>query len=103
MFSRLLRRLRTGGSKGPAEVAERERYKGLELQARPMREGGLWRVAGRICRPDAPDGARHDFIRVDTMASHEEAVRMSLIKARLIVDERGDAVLADEADTPARD
>ena len=100
MFGRLLRALLSGRPEGPAEMAERERYKGLELQARPIREGELWRVAGRICRPDEPDGPRHDFIRVDTMASHDEAVRMSLIKARLIVDERGDGVFADESDPP---
>lgn len=88
------------GGRGPDEIAERETYEGFELQARPRREGGNWRVGGRICRPDDPDGPRHDFIRVDTMTSHEEAVRMSLIKARQIVDERGPATLpdADERD-----
>ena len=102
MFDRLLQALRPGRRTGPAEVAERERYEGFELQARPIREGSLWRVAGRICRPDQPDGPRHDFIRVDTMASHDEAVRMSLLKARLIVDERGESVLADSAEDPAK-
>ncbi|MDX1610298.1 MAG: HlyU family transcriptional regulator [Halofilum sp. (in: g-proteobacteria)] len=99
MFRRILNALRPrAGARpaGPAEIADRESYRGLELQARPIREGELWRVAGRICRAGEPDGPRHDFIRVDTMASHDEAVRLSLMKARLIVDERGDAVLGDD-------
>lgn len=94
MFTRFMQRIRAlSGSDQPIEVAASERYKGFELQARPRREGNLWRVAGRICRLDDPDGPRHDFIRVDTMASHDEAVRLTLVKARQIVDERGDRAI----------
>lgn len=95
MFSRILNALRGRGGNEPAEVADREQYCGFELQARPIREGGYWRVAGRICRANDPDGPYHDFIRVDTMASHDEVVQLSLTKARQIVDERGDAAVPD--------
>lgn len=99
MFRRILHALRPRDRDepaGPAAIADHEHYQGLELQARPIREGELWRVAGRICRPDDTDGPCHDFIRVDTMASRDEAARLSLLKARQIVDERGDAVLGDD-------
>lgn len=98
MLNRILSLFGAGGGRGEqaGEPAERERYEGFELQARPQREGGIWRVAGRICRAGDPDGARHDFVRVDTMTSHEEAVRLSLIKARQLVDERGDRLLSED-------
>lgn len=97
MFGRILQRLFGSGGedRGEPELAGSERYEGFELQARPRHEGRVWRVAGRICRPDDPDGPRHDFIRVDTMTSHEEAVQLSLTKARQLVDERGERLLAD--------
>lgn len=96
MFRRILNALRGRGGDQPAEIADREQYQGYELQARPIREGGYWRVAGRICRLDDPDGPHHDFIRVDTMVSHEEVVQLSLTKARQIVDERGERTIPEE-------
>lgn len=96
MFRRILNALRGRGAEGPAEIAEREQYQGYELQARPIREGGYWRVAGRICRSGDPDGPYHEFIRVDTIASHEEVVQLCLTKARQIVDERGERVISEE-------
>jgi len=96
MLNRFLSLFRAAGTGDePAEVAATERYEGFELQARPRREGGVWRVGGRICRPGDPDGPSHDFIRVDTMTSHDEAVQLSLVKARQLVDERGSATLPD--------
>lgn len=99
MLNRFLSLFRSSAARDePAEVAASERYEGFELQARPRREANLWRVGGRICRPDDPDGPHHDFVRVDTMTSHEEAVQLSLVKARQIVDERGEGVLPDTRD-----
>lgn len=99
MFKRILRALGGRASDEPAEIADREQYQGFELQARPIREGGYWRVAGRICRTSDPDGPYHDFIRVDTMASHDEVVQLSLTKARQIVDERGEATVPEEKES----
>ena len=94
MFGRLLRALRParpGGPSGPADIAERERYEGFELLARPVREGNVWRVAGTV-RRDREGAEDHDFVRADTVASHDEAVRMCLLKARQLVDDRGDSL-----------
>lgn len=93
-----LRRMLAGRLNGgtPAGPAARETYEGLELLAMPVPEGGVWRVAGRVQRVGGDDGPGHDFVRADTVSSHEEAVRMSLLKARQLVDERGDRLLGDE-------
>lgn len=97
MLSRLLGRLFGSGGEAaahPGEAAEAEQYQGFDLVARPVQEGSAWRVAGSIRRAGDEEGPSHDFVRADTLQSHEEAVRMSLLKARQIVDERGDAVLS---------
>lgn len=94
-----MRFLRRGGGKqpgGPGEIAGRETYEGFEVLARPIREGGQWRLAGSIRRPDDESGPSHDFVRADTMADHDECVRMSLMKGRQLVDERGDRLLRTE-------
>lgn len=84
------------GGDGPTETAARETYEGLELLARPVAEGQIWRVAGRVQRIGDDDGPGHEFVRADTMSSHDEAVRMSLLKARQLVDEQGDRLLRSE-------
>lgn len=96
MILRYLRRRRRGrgSAAGPGEVTEREVYQGLELLARPMREGGAWRVAGSIRRAGDDQGPSYDFVRADTMAERDEATRMSLLKARQLVDEQGERLLS---------
>jgi len=76
-------------------VAAREHYHGYELLARPMREGGQWRLAGTVCRPGDEDaGTGYDFVRADTMADEDECARMCLVKARQLVDEQGERLFA---------
>lgn len=96
MIGDLWRRL-TGAGDGKAdEPAARETHNGLEVLAWPRSEGGVWRVAGRIQRPGDDRGAGHEFVRADTMADHAEAVRMSLLKGRQLIDEKGERILPEE-------
>ncbi len=76
----------------PGETAAQERYEGYELLARPIREGNVWRVAGTVRSGEGESAEDQDFVRADTMADHDEAVQMSLLKARQLVDERGRGV-----------
>ena len=73
-----------------ADAATGEEYKGFRITPAPQREGGQFRVAARIEK--VVDGAprRHDLIRADTLASGDEAAKVSLAKARQIIDEQGD-------------
>ena len=97
MVREFLRRL-TGGRIGSDsnEPAARETYEGLEVLARPISEGQAWRVAGRVQRVGDDEGPGHDFVRADTTADYEEAVRMSLLKARQLVDEKGERLIPEE-------
>jgi hypothetical protein len=83
-FSRLF-----GGKADEAEApppGDTEDYKGFRVTPQPMRDGGQYRVAARIEK----DGRTHDLIRADTMASLDDAVALSLTKARQMIDEQGD-------------
>lgn len=92
MVWKFLRRL-TSGAARDGEPVEREIYEGLEILARPRSEGAVWRVAGRIQRVGDDDGPGHEFVRADTMSSREEAARMTLVKARQLIDEQGARLL----------
>lgn len=86
-----LKRLFGLGEK-PAEEelpAERREYKGVVILAEPMREGGQWRLAGRIVEGDGPDANVHRFIRADVFADRNDAVRFAFQKGERIVDELG--------------
>ncbi len=79
----------SSGPLEPGATAAQERYEGYELLARPIREGNVWRVAGTVRSGEGDAAEAQDFVRADTMADHDEAVQMSLLKARQLVDERG--------------
>lgn len=97
MFEKLLGKRgkkEAGDATTPGEIAERERYGDLELLARPIREGNVWRIAGSVCRGEGDTAEQQDFIRADTTADHEEAVRMCLLKGRQLVDDRGESLFS---------
>lgn len=71
-----------------AAIGARETYKAFELQAAPKREGKTWRVAGHVVNNDASDAAPQAFVRADTYMDYDDAVAVSLRKARQIVDEQ---------------
>ena len=88
----LLSRLFGGKSGKPDEAATPEPagavevYKGFRITPRPIREGGQFRVAARIEK----DGRGHDRIRADTTSSLDDATKLSLSKARQMIDEQGE-------------
>lgn len=68
---------------GPAEE-----YKGFRITPVPIPEGGQYRVAATVEK----GGRRHDLIRADTMASRDEAVAVSLAKAKQAIDGLGEGI-----------
>jgi hypothetical protein len=73
---------------------EPELYKGFRIYPEPQQAQGGYRIGGRIEKD--VDGAvrRHDFVRADTLQSAEEAERYTLVKAKQLIDEQGDAILS---------
>jgi len=102
-----LRRLTGGGdeSAGGAEDAGAAAgpalaYNGYTIQPAPRRDRGQWLTAGMISK-DFPDGPKSQyFVRAETHASPESAQEFAVIKAKQIIDERGDLLFADHAPPP---
>ncbi len=97
-----LRRL-TGGGDGGAEDAPAGpaiEYNGYSIQPAPRRERGQWLTAGVISK-DFPDGPKSQhFVRAETHAGPEQARDFAVIKAKQIIDERGDQLFTDRAPPP---
>ncbi len=107
MLSGFLRRL-TGGGDG-AEGAPPEpsgpavEYEGYAIHAVPRRQGAQWLTAGLITK-EFPDGVKeHHFIRAETHASQDDAKAFAVLKAKQIIDERGDKLFTDRATPPPSD
>lgn len=97
MISKLLSKLfGGGGERGAADTpAAATEYKGFSIHPTPKNTGSHWQVSGVIARE--ADGQRREesFIRADTCTSRDEAVDMTVRKAKQIIDERGAKFLAD--------
>lgn len=86
----LLSKLFGGGDKAAAKEAEPENYKGFNIFAEPISEGGQFRVAARIEKEIDGDLKTHQLIRADLINNRDEATTASTNKAKQIIDEQGD-------------
>jgi hypothetical protein len=85
----------TGAPLGPAVE-----HNGYMIQPAPRRERGQWLTAGVISK-DTPEGPRSQhFVRAETHASPEQASEFAVIKAKQIINERGDKLFEDRAPPP---
>lgn len=69
-----------------------EVYKEVELFARPVGEGGQWRVAGMLRKQIDGEAVERNFVRADLLPDKETARSMTLDKARMIIDQNGDSL-----------
>ncbi|MDX3924771.1 MAG: HlyU family transcriptional regulator [Shinella sp.] len=74
---------------------ESEAYNGLVLVATPMKEGGQFRLAGRIEKRDGDVVLTRTFIRADLFSSREDTVSATFRKAQQIVDQHGPSLFSD--------
>lgn len=90
MIMRWLRRLSGGaGEAGEPRIGGSEDYAGFRLEAMPRKDAQGWRIAGRIARERDGEWETVEFVRADVQGDWEDAVAMSLLKARRLVDEQG--------------
>jgi hypothetical protein len=84
-----------GGGGGAAKAAEATEYNGFTIRPAPRREAAGWLTVGTIAK-EFPDGVKeHKFIRADTSSSWDDAVALSVRKAKQIIDEQGDRMFRD--------
>ena len=75
-----------------AFFAAREDYEGFTILATPYKEGGQYQLCGVISKQIDGQRREHRFIRADRFASMDDAVEMTLMKARQIIDQQGERI-----------
>ncbi|MBB3945865.1 hypothetical protein GGQ73_001800 [Rhizobium skierniewicense] len=78
------------------EPSEGHPYKDFIICATPMKEGGQFRLAGRIEKTVGDETLVHEFVRADVFTSHQDAVDFAVRKAQLIIDQSGATLFADK-------
>ena len=98
VFGFLRRMFGSDTESGGAESAEVEAfdYKGYQVKPAPRKEAAGWRVAGSIIQ-DAAGGTplRHEFIRADVFPGLDEAIEITSLKAKRLIDEQGERLFRD--------
>lgn len=79
-----------------AESAEPHPYKDCVIIATPMKEGGQYRLAGRIEKNVGEETFVHEFVRADMFSSFEDAVEFTVRKGQLIIDQSGASLFNDK-------
>jgi len=73
-----------------------EVYKDVEVFARPVKEGGQWRIAGTLKRSVDGETVERRFLRADLLPDEGSAKSATLGKARLIIDQNGSSLWSGE-------
>lgn len=77
--------------KAQAEPVSSE-HKGFVILATPFSEAGQFQTCGLIRKEIDGEMKEHKFIRADRFATMDDAVNITLIKARQIIDEQGEGL-----------
>ena len=88
-----------GDQDQPAERGDPVTYEGLTIRPAPERSGDQWRLVGVIIKQDGERELERVFLRADTFPSREEAETFAIRKGKQIIDERGQKLFADGAET----
>ena len=79
-----------GGRDAPAKSAEAVEYKDFRIFADPSKEAGGYRVGARIEKELGGETKTHTLIRADTIQSLDDAIEVSVAKAKQMIDEQGE-------------
>jgi len=81
-------------SNPPQAANEPDVYKDFLIYAEPIAEGSQWRLAGRIVKGEGEAAREHKLVRADVFSNRDEVEAATLRKARLVIDEQGDALFS---------
>ena len=88
----ILSRLFGGGAKREAPEAPAETYNGFRIIAAPQEAEGGYRVGARIEKEIGGEAKVHHLMRADVLPDRDEAEKVSVRKAKQVIDEQGDAL-----------
>jgi hypothetical protein len=88
----------TSSESAAKPMAEPQSYKDCLIHAEPLREGGQYRLAGRIVQTVDGRVLERSFIRADVFTSLDDALDCTFRKAQQIIDQNGASLFADGED-----
>lgn len=95
MIFRFLKGLTGGREAGEPAVSEEQvvEYKGFHIAPAPMKDASGWRVAAYIYKEIGGERCTHHLIRADVFADRDFAGELSIRKAKMVIDDRGENIL----------
>jgi hypothetical protein len=69
-----------------------QEHAGFVIRATPYQEQGQWQMCGVIEKEVAGELKSHRFIRADRFPAKSDAVEMTFLKGRQIVDQSGERI-----------
>ena len=79
-----------GGATREEPAGEPVEYKGYSIVPAPFVEDGQYQTCGTISAEIGGETKQHRFIRADRFASRDDAVDVTIRKAKQMIDEQGD-------------
>ena len=79
----------TAANEPPLDPVE---YKGYVIRPAPFVEDGQYQICGVISREVGGEVKEHRFIRADRFPSKDDAVEVTLRKAKQVIDEQGERI-----------
>ncbi len=73
--------------------ADAVEYKGFSIAPAPMKDPSGWRVAAVIYKEIDGERCTHHLIRADVFSDRDFASELSIRKAKMVIDDRGDKIL----------
>ncbi len=86
----------TGGG-AAAAASEPQLYGDCTIYPEPQKEGGQYRLAGRIEKTVGDELLVRNFIRADMFSSSDDAIECTVRKAQQIIDQNGPSLFSDGA------
>ncbi len=81
-------------AKDQAKPEDNQEYKQFTISPTPIAEGSQFRTAGTISKDQDGEIKSSSFVRADNHSSRDAAVEHAVSKAKQIIDERGEDLLA---------
>jgi hypothetical protein len=81
-----------GGEAAEDTAGEPVEHNGFIIRATPFTEGGQYQTCGVISKEIGGEVKEHRFIRADRFAAKQDAIDVTLRKARQVIDEQGDKI-----------
>lgn len=100
-FKKLFGGSDAGEGAAPGSAEPNEIYKGVEIRANPAKEsGGQWRIAGTVTKEIEGQAVTRQFVRADLVQDKADAILTSVNKAKLIIDQNGEAIWQGDPNRP---